>query len=85
MCVIKESAKKFTRSLCVTSRFVALLDEKSWKPKFPAAGRREMHKFTLGAAILPALDGYADPRGRRLKRILTDVQFRKGETKYGSL
>src|SRR4051794_19529989 len=38
----------------------------------------------MGAAILPALDGYAAPRGPRPKGILTDVQFRKGET-YGNL
>ena len=64
MGVIKESRKKFARSLCVTSRFVALLDEKAGNPSFQPPGGRNA-QVHMGAAILPALDGYAAPRGRR--------------------
>jgi hypothetical protein len=60
----------------VTSRFVALLDEKAGNPSFQPPGGRNA-QVHMGAAILSALDGYAAPRGRRPKRILTDVQFEK--------
>jgi hypothetical protein len=67
----------------MTLHFVALLDEKAENPSFQPPGGRNA-QVHMGAAIFAALDGYAAPRGRRPKPILTDVQFRKGETKYGS-
>jgi hypothetical protein len=74
--VIKEFPKKFARSLCVTSCFVALLDEKAGNPSFqPPGGRQaQVHK---SAAILPALDGYAAPRGRRPKRMFRTFNLEK--------
>jgi hypothetical protein len=66
MGVIKNPRKIFIRSLCVTSRFVALLDEKAGNPSFQPPGE-QMHKFTL----------CSHSSGSRPKGILTDVQFKE--------
>jgi hypothetical protein len=68
MNVIKESPKKFVGSLCVSSRFVALLDEKL-ETQVSSRREEEVHKFTW---VLPS---FRSRWPRRSSRALVDGHF----------
>jgi hypothetical protein len=62
MGVIKNPRKIFVRSLCVPSRFVALLDEKAGNPSLQPVGRTDAQVHIVFPFFRLSAEGHFDGR-----------------------